>query len=372
MAQIIRRGTKQNPKWLVRISRGRVGGHRAFLNKTIAGTKRDAQRWAAEQERSLTLGTFVEPSKRSVGEFLTEWLDSTASTTVTEETITSYKKVVRLYLLPSLGGLRLSDITPADVKSTVRKLLARGLAPRTVRYAHTILGHAMRSAVRDGLIYRDPTDGVKMPPAASTEMAFMSGDQVRRFVEAARQDRYYALWRFLVETGVRPGEALGLMWEDLSNEVVSIRRTLIRAHPGWHFGSGKTKRARRALTMSSGLVEALQEHRRAQDAEKAVFNGSHADRALVFATRTGSPPDLRSLERNHFLRILEAAGLPRIRLYDLRHTHASLLLSRGVPVHTVSERLGHASAKVTLDTYAHTLPEDSSRLAGVLESLANG
>jgi integrase len=172
---------------------------------------------------------------------------------------------------------------------------------------------------------------------------------------------------------MRPSEALGLKWTDVGIDRVHIRRTLVTARKGggWTLEEPKTRGSRRTVTLPHATIQALAWHRTKQEGEKfAIGNGYH-DGGLVFAGQGGAPLNLANLTVRHFKPLLSAAGLPNVRLYDLRHTHASLLLAAGVPVNVVSARLGHASAKMTLDVYAHVLSgqqEDAvSRLVAYME-----
>ena len=171
-------------------------------------------------------------------------------------------------------------------------------------------------------------------------------------------NRWHALWHLLVNGGLRPSEALALRWGDIAEDRISIRHSLVRGIKGesWRLEEPKTMGSRRTVTLPPETIAALPSHRLRQEIEKLAAGTQYLDQDFIFATRNGAPADLHNMTKRHFLPLLEAAELPRIRIYDLRHTHATLMLSAGVPVKVVSDRLGHASAVMTLNTYAHVLP----------------
>ncbi len=177
----------------------------------------------------------------------------------------------------------------------------------------------------------------------------------------------------LLTTGLRPGEALGLRWEDWEGDRLRVQRSLTRtAKGGWMLAEPKTSRSRRSVTLPSSTSEALGAHRVNQARERLQRGMGYQDDGLVFCTAQGTPLDLPGVTRRHFHPILKAAGLERIRVYDLRHTCATLLLAAGEHPKIVSERLGHASVTLTLDTYSHVLPDMQESAAKKLEGLLFG
>ncbi len=219
-------------------------------------------------------------------------------------------------------------------------------------------------------------------------MYALSPEQAMQFLAAAAHDRYATLFAVALTTGMRPGEYLGLQWKDVDLErgTLTVRRTLV-----WHYGNGgkwsfeepKTPRSSRSIPLPPSVVEALKEHKRRQAEERLkagwedveengglVRKSRYTDNDLVSATPTGDPVDMRNLVNRHFKPILKAARLPKsIRLYDLRHSCATLLLAQGEHPKVVSERLGHASITLTLDTYSHVLPTMQQQAAERLESV---
>src|SRR5262249_45152349 len=285
-------------------------------------------------------------------------------------TAEDYKKWLAIYIRPELGSKRLSSLKTEDIQAVYANMLKRKLASRTVRYAHTILSAALKQAVKWALLASNPATDCTLPRKERKEMRAMTLEEPRRFIEVAKEDGQGIIFQFALETGMRPEEYLGLLWKDLNleNGTATVQRTLCwrqrerKANPdgGWYFGEPKTSRSRRTLSLSEGLVNAPKAHQ-AKTADPEGF---------VFTSARGGPLISDNLSQRHFKPVLKKAGLPKsIRLYDLRHTMATLLLLDGENPKIVSERLGHSSVVLTLDTYSHILPGMQERATQKLEGL---
>jgi integrase len=368
--QLIRTGDR---KWRVRIELERdVTGGRRTSSRLVRGSRKQAQ---AELNRLLMArdsNTLCEPSRQSTAEYLKDWLEGSAKSRLRPLTYESYRKLLERYVVPVLGTKRLSKVSLADVEKLYGDLKSRGLSPRTIRYTHVVLRSAFKKAVRARLLSQNPTDHASLPREIPKEMRYLSPDEATQFLDAAVQDPWFPLWLLLLTTGLRPSEALGLQWEDLDLETgtLSVRRGMVSGAGSWHLDQPKTASSRRSLGLIPDVTRSLVRHRAKQAEEKLALGGTYDDRRFVFAGRTGSPLDLRNLRKRHFARILTAAGLKTLRLYDLRHTCATLLLAQGINPKVVSERLGHASTAITLDVYSHVLPDmqrqANERMAAVL------
>ena len=345
--------------WMVRVFLGRdARGRRRYHNKTVHGTKKDAQRYLTKAQRDNDLGQFVEPSDRPLETFLQEWLAGAVAARVTAKTASDYASLLRLHVTPSLGDRKLSQLASVDIQKLYTGMLERGLSARTIRYTHAVLSSALQQSVKWGLLSRNPAKAVDLPRNDQREMKVLSPKQATAFLTAAKDDRWNALWHLLLVTGMRPGEALALRWSDLDGEKVRIQRNLVRHADGrWELKEPKTQRGRRTVSIPPATATLLQQHRRAQLEERLQAGPEYVDQGFVFAATNGSPLDWRILVQRHFNKVIKAAGIPRIRPYDLRHTTATLLLADGENVKVVSERLGHASAALTLDVYSHVLPD---------------
>ncbi len=312
-----------------------------YHNKTVHGTKKDAQRYLTKSQRENDLGQFVEPSDRPLEIFLQEWLAGAVAARVTAKTASDYASLLRLHVTPTLGNRKLSHLASADIQKLYTGMLERGLSARTVRYTHAVLSSALQQAVKWGLLSRNPAKAVDLPRNTQREMTALSPEQATSFLVAAQGDRWHPLWHLLLVTGMRPGEALALRWSDLDGQKVRIQRNLVRHADGrWELKEPKTQRGRRTVTIPTATTVLLQQHRRTQVEERLKVGPEYTDQSFVFAASNGSPLDWRVLVQRHFNKLVKAAGLPRIRPYDLRHTAATLLLADGENVKVVSERLG--------------------------------
>lgn len=370
--QIIKRGEN---KFLVRVFLGRdqQTGKRNYLNKTIRGTKKDAQKWLNATLREIDLGIFVEPAAESVNAFLDKWLEAAAKPRLRQRTYEDYQSLLRRYVRDELGKLKLSALRPLDIQSLYSKMQEQGLSARVIRYTHAVLSSALKQAVQWGLLSRNPAQLVQLPKQAKKEMQALSPEQVGRFLAACAEDRYATLFAFAISTGLRPEEYFALQWKDvdLDRGSITVQRAMVRnSGGGWKLEEPKTPRSRRTLPLPASMTNALSEHRRAQLEERLRAGSEYQNHGFVFATETGQPLMIQNLTMRHFKPALERAGLPSsIRLYDLRHTCATLLLSAGENPKVVSERLGHASITLTLDTYSHVLPDMQKAAAERLERL---
>ena len=279
------------------------------------------------------------------------------------------EQIVRLHLKPALGRVKLSKLTPAHVQGLYRNKLRSGLSPATVQKIHTVLHKALAQALKWNMIPRNATDAVKAPRPAPEEMRSLSPDESRKLMEAVRGDKLEALYVLAVHTGMRQGELLALKWEDvdLNEGVIHIRRTLTRSGGRIALGEPKTKGSRRPVHLTGAAVEASRGHLERQLEEIERLGDLYHDHGLVFTSQVGTLINPTNLRRRSFAALLERAGLPQIRFQDLRHTCATLLLSRNVHPRLVQDLLGHATVAITLDTYSHVIPGMGSPTARAME-----
>lgn len=262
----------------------------------------------------------------------------------------------------------MAALTPVHVRGLYRERLDAGLSPRTVRYIHTTLHKALEAAVMDGLIPRNVASTVKAPCPRGPEIRPLSQEQARKFLEVAREDRFYALYVLALHCGLREGELLGLKWEDVDLEggTLQVRRTLSETRTGHKFELPKNGKGR-SIKLSRRAVEALRSHRRRQNEERLRVGSLWQDNDLVFPTTTGTTMRATNLLGRHFKPLLEKAGLPAVRLHDLRHTCATILLVAGKHPKYVQELLGHASISITLDIYSHVIEGMDGGLAEAMD-----
>ncbi len=253
-----------------------------------------------------------------------------------------------------------------------RSKLDAGLAPSSVRYTRAVLHRALKQALRWGLVPRNVCEAVDPPKLVSEEVDALLPEEARTFLDAARGDRFEALYVVAVSTGLRRGELLGLRWTDLELDGVATLRVgrqlqRLRDGSGQRFLAPKGGKGR-TIRLPARTVEALKAHRARQAKEKLKAGPLYRDKELVFASVIGTPLEPSNIDLRTFKPLLKKAGLSDIRFHDLRHTCATVLLSRGVNPKFVQELLGHADIKLTLGTYSHFLPSMGDQTANAMES----
>ncbi|MGB5925202.1 MAG: tyrosine-type recombinase/integrase [Dehalococcoidia bacterium] len=342
-----------------------VTGKRRQKSQTVRGTKRDAERTLREVLLSLERGSYVKPNKITLGELLRQWLKDYASMNTTDRTQESYTSIIERHLIPALARVSLVDLQAQHIQSYYAKKLSEGradgkggLSARSVVYHHRILSNALDYAVKMGLVVRNVAKVVEPPRVARVTMQTLSPEEVSRFLDVARDTDYYVYFATLLYTGLRRGELLALRWRnlDLGSGKLSVVETAYRLGSGeYRIKEPKTPHSRRTVVLPDSLVELLKAYRFDQELLRIQLGiGLNAD-DFVFIRPDGSPINPNAITLA-FRRIIKRAGLKNIRIHDLRHTHATLMLKAGIHPKVVSERLGHANIGITLDIYSHVLP----------------
>ena len=340
-------------------------------------TEADA-RLTAEKQADV-LGGFVEPSKLTLRTYIEdEWLPSLAGEELTAGTIRVYTTHVNERIVPVLGSVPLQRLNSRDVKRLRTHMAThegrRGRIPSAQTRKQTLvtLHKALGAAVRDGLVSTNAANGVKRPRVHKREMQTWSAGQLHAFLEITKDTRLYPVWRFLAQTGLRRGEALGLLLDalDLDAGKVMIRRQ--RKQDGYAVEEGPLKSdARRSISLDSGTVVALRAQLQQQLDDAGEWGEAWQATGHVFTREDGSPwhPDRVT---KLFDQAVKAAPVPRIRLHDLRHTWATLALRAGVHPKVVQERLGHKNISITMDLYSHVMPDMQESAAELVASIVDG
>ena len=384
--------TKAGPRYLIKYRMPLKEGTTKVVLRRGYPTRKAAAEALGDILAEVRRGSHVLPAKMTTGEWLDQWLEGLR---LAPSTVASYRKNVRLQLKSRLGGVPLKSLTGARISAAYRDMEAtgradhragEGLSPRTVRYCHTILKSALRAAVDEGLLAVNPADKAvppSMSQARAPEMRPWTGPQLSAFLGWASEhhEADLAAWHLLAYTGMRRGEMLSLRWRDreLEGASVSVRRSVgvVKVEgQGKRLVEGPTKGKRaRTVDLDAGTVAMLRRWR----VERAGVSLQLAkDDALVFGNLDGGHlhPERFSARFAERLRKcgrdLGDAAPPVIRLHDIRHVHATMLLQAGVPVKVVSERLGHATAMITLETYAHVMPGMQAEAAATFARLMGG
>lgn len=362
-------------KFQVRVFLGVRDGKKKYWLRTVNGPKREADALLAKALRELDTDTFAEPTELTADAFFERWLETVARHKVRPVTLDSYRDALRLHVRPVLGGKRLDRVTSQDVQKAVSAMVDRGLSPATIRRARNVLSAAFKQAVRWRLLQRNPVDDVDVPRQVRREMHAMNLDEARAFLAVTDQGPHAVLFAFALATGMRPGEYLALRWADLDLErgTASVQRSLGRPRKGggYAFDEPKTASSRRQVPLPAPLVRQLRAQRRTVVAARLRVGEAWRDLDLVFPGPLGEPLHEHNLYARDYKAALAAAGLPStFRLYDLRHTCATLMLLAGENPKVVAERLGHGDVALTLAVYSHALPgiqrEAAERLGAAL------
>jgi integrase len=358
--------TKRRYKW--------HGGYR---------TRKEAERELPKLLAQLGRGTYVEPSRVTVGEHLAKWL-ADPRRGLRPSTLPGYEIAVHKHLIPRLGSVPLQKLAPRHLNELYAELLRSGrrdgkggLSVSSVRSIHRVLSAALTSAVDDELLETNPASRAKPPRAKAVEAqarkarTFLTVVQLHTFLESVGKHRLRAAFHLAATTGLRRGELLGLAWSavDLDERRLVVSQTLVAPRYKQMFDRPKSGKDR-SIDLDAETVAVLRAHRKRQAEERLAFGPGYQDRHdLVFRNKGGGPiqPQLFTLA---FQKAVKDAGLPKIRLHDLRHSHVALLAKAGVPAKVISERLGHHSAGFTLDAYGGTFPsqhrEAAERFAALL------
>lgn len=350
---------------------------------------------ADEVERKLTeikgrsnQGLPSQATGWTVGAYAVYWLDDVAAVKLRATTLARYRTLVTRYVAPSLGKKRLTALTPADVRLMLARASSarvhgtnrhlgrdeRLVSARTVQQAHAVLRAMLSHAVREELLARNVARLVQAPTPQHEEIQPWTDTEARRFLAASRSHRLYALFVIALALGLRRGELLGLRWSDVDFDAGQLRvwQTLQRVRgQGIVFGPPKSKRSRRALTMPTIVIDALRQHCSAQADDRRQAGDDWVELGLVFTTSSGRHLEPRNLN-TAYRRLLTHIDIRSIRFHDLRHTCATLLLSRGISPRVVMDILGHSQISVTMNIYSHVMPAMQQEAAGQIDTALGG
>lgn len=348
---------------------------------SFKGTKREAQIESARLIAAIQGGTYLEPSKTTLAQFLDRWLDHMRSQ-ISFKSHARYSELARKNIVPLLGSVVLTKLRPAQISAAYSKALTEGrrnkvggLSPQTVTHMHRVLKQALGQAVRWELLTRNPSDAVDPPKTDRGMMQTYDLDQTAELIEAFRPTRMLVPALLAVLCGMRRGEVAALRWKnvDLSTGQLSIVESAEQVGSKVRYKTPKNGKGR-TIAMSGHLVEELRAHRLRQAEELLKAGVRLSDDTFVVAQADGSPLQPDTLTQD-WVRKIADTSLPRIRFHDLRHAHATHLLASGIHPKVASERLGHSKVGITLDLYSHVLPgmqEDAAeRVDAALQAAIN-
>jgi len=343
---------KSDGLWCAAISTGKR--QRKLYGKTAAEVRAKLAAVRAELDK----GRLARGPSMALTEFLRLWLETSVKPRVRPLTYAGYKVNVEKHLVPTIGKIRLDQLTPLHVQEMINNRLRAGLSTKSVAYVHQVLRTALGLAVRWDMVSRNVARLVDRPRIQRKPINPLTPDEARRFLAAIRGHRLEALFSVALALGLRQGEALGLRWEDIDfgTGTLHVRNQLQRIEGKLTLVPPKTEKSRRTLVMPALIVDRLREHEKRQLAERLWSGSKWSNTGLVFANRNGDPTQARRVIEQ-FHKALEHAGLRRVRFHDLRHSCATLLLVQGVSPRVVMEVLGHSEIALTMNAYSHVVPE---------------
>lgn len=345
-----------------------------IIKNVLAKTQRECKEKlnkAIEESKGLDV---VKAGQYTVGQWMELWFENFAKIKVRPASHQTYKGYIENHIKPNIGAIPLNKLTALDLQKFYKKLLtdgrvdrieaknqAKGLSAKTVRNINQVISSAMDLAIEQKLIAANPTNACALPKVEHKEMKTLTAEQLASFLREAKETGVYEMYYIELATGLRRGELLGLKWEDIdwAQEIIRVRRQVARVNGKIVEAPLKTRNSYRTVSISADAIEVLK-------TQKAKTNDEY-----VFPSPTGGPISPDSVL--HMLhRVLERAGLPKVRFHDLRHTFATLALQNGVDIKTVSGMLGHYSAGFTLDTYAHVTTAAQKEAANTMGSVLAG
>jgi integrase len=351
-----------------------VTGKRRIRYQSFKGSKREAEIELARLVAQNAAGDGVDPSKEILAEFIERWVRDWASLNVSAKSLERYQQVLTLYVAPHVGATRMQKLRPVHLSELYAKLLRGGghngrpLSAATVRYTHSVLHRALGHATTWGLVATNVAAVVRPPPVPEREITILTEEQIGAVLRHLEGRTLRPIVSFLLGTGARRGEALALRWRDLDLEkgVARIERSVEQTKGALRFKSPKTKSGRRNVTISPWLVAELRAHKmRQQERRLSLGLGRAPEDSLVFGRWDGSVRAPHWLTQKFSL-AMDALKIDTT-LHGLRHTHVSQLIASGLDILTISRRIGHASASITLDVYGHLFSNTDARAAAIMQ-----
>lgn len=306
----------------------------------------------------LSRGILATGPNVTVQEYTEHWLEEIHKPMIKLKTYTDYQGLLRNYIVPGLGAIKLQNLTPQQVQAFYSKKLKEGFAPKTVKNIHVLLHKALNDAVKWNMLPRNICDAVTPPRLSHKEHTVLTVEQARTLLKQVENHHFKALLTVALITGMRCGELLALHWSDIDFAHCSLQVQRTVAHfknLGYVESEPKTAKSRRQIKLPFFAVEILINHQAQQNELKNKNANVWVDKNLVFTGIEGNYISLTTL-RETFNKVLKQAGLPHMRFHDLRHSAATIMLSRGTHPKVVQEILGHSQISITLDVYSHVVP----------------
>jgi integrase len=333
-----------------------------------AKTRKEVLAWVRKTTSQVERGLKYDAARQNLGDYLTSWLASVENS-VRPSTFEHYKLLVKNYLIPQLGASLIKNLSPDRIQSVYDSMIQAGTGAHTIIKTHAVLHNALQRASETGLAFRNAADLVRPPAAPEKEMSFWNEEETNRFLTVAQDSRLYALFYLAIVTGAWQMEVCGLQWADLDwlRGTLHIRRQLARV--GEMFAQQKTRAAKCTINLGAKTLDVLRAHQQLQTQERILAGNRWQEYDLIFTSTIGTPLQQKNLVDRYFKPLVKLAGVPEIRFHDLRHTAASIMLSRGVSIFAVSKIIGHARPSITSDIYGHLVPGATNGVGEMMDEL---
>ncbi|MBM7604009.1 integrase [Metabacillus crassostreae] len=346
-----------------------INGKRKQKKKRGFNTQKEAKQALTEVQDKINKGTYVEPSNMFLKDFLEEWFRSKRNE-IGIQTQGIYQIYLNNYIIPNIGDLKLSSLETIKLQTFINDLSENGYSAGTIKKVYNILSNSLSHAHDLELIPKNYAQKVKIPRVNNKkEITIWNSKQISTFLNIAKSENMFLIFHLALTTGMRQGEILGLRWKDVNFEKGFLKVSQTLSHDGKTFIEGaKSKTSIRTIPLSRNTLELLKQHKSFLENIKNEYNGVFNPNNLVNFSQVGTAINPANVRRT-FNRIIKNANLPKIRFHDLRHTHATLLLSEGINPKVISERLGHSNIKITLDIYSHVLPTMQEEAVNIIDKI---
>ncbi|OPY55788.1 MAG: putative prophage phiRv2 integrase [Pelotomaculum sp. PtaU1.Bin035] len=374
---IRKKKVKDGHVWQIIVEAGTgADGRRRRIYKNVRGTKADAQKLLAKLLTELDNGTYIEPDKITLGDYLRDWMKTYVEANLSPTTVDSYRINVEKHIIPYIGRVPLQELKPMQLQKLYRSLLESGradgkggLSARSVRYVHRNIHEALDHAVRMQLVTRNVAELVTLPKARPYKAKVYGEQELIYLMRAAQGTDMELPISLAVALGLRRGELLGLRWGDVDfdQKCITVNNNLVQTRKGSISKDPKSESSNRTIDLPESLIILLKKHKKIQAEYRLLLGRAYNNGGHVCCKPDGSPycPGYYSKK---FKRFLKEKGFSHIRLHDLRHANATLMLKYGVPAKVASTRLGHSSIAITLDLYSHVLSDMQKEVAEKIDT----
>jgi integrase len=349
---------RKDGSWQGQLSLGTTADGKRRRKTVYGSTKQEVREKLEQLKRTVADGTYSD-TRPVVSDYLDRWLNEKART-LKASTLEEYKRCVHQHIIPRVGSIKLDKLTPLQAQTLVGEIADHSGAS-TANKSRVVLLSAYRQAIRWKLVAVNPVDAVDPLPEQKRDMKLWTPQQGQVFLATAEEHRLFAFFYLAMSTGLRRGELLGLRWQDVTRNALLIRETRVKVKGKLQVETPKTSKGTRRVTISPDVLTVLGNHRKRLESERED-SWPQTYRDLVFLSEAGTPmnPDnLRRLQNS----LMDKAGVPRVRLHDLRHLHGSVCINNGMDPKALAERLGHSRASFTLDRYVHLFDEQREKEA---------